>query len=413
MFSNIIFSEKQEEYFNNANHRWNIKTGATRSGKTFMDYFVIPKRMRKCTGSGNIVLLGNTRPSVTRNIIEPMRAGWGDNLIGNIKIDGSINMFGKKAYVFGADNKASVNALRGMSIEYCYGDEMATWHEDVFGMLKSRLDKPNSTFDGTCNPENPNHWVRTFLNSNADIFKQSYSIYDNPFLAPEFVSNLELEYSGTVLFDRYIKGLWVAAEGVIYRNFADNAKLYYTSVNDVVNMDFAEINIGVDFGGTTSGTALVATGITNSGEVYALKSLLNKGLLDPHNLNSIFIRFVTEIIDRYGRADYAYCDSAESILIAGIKIASERAGLPTTIRNAIKRKIIDRIRLTSGLISQNRLHYTDDCDTLVGALSNALWNDKVVDDERLDNGTTDIDTLDAFEYTIERRFKDLLNIRGD
>ena len=27
-------TEKQKEFWNNANRRWNVKTGATRSGKT-------------------------------------------------------------------------------------------------------------------------------------------------------------------------------------------------------------------------------------------------------------------------------------------------------------------------------------------------------------------------------------------
>ena len=55
------FSDKQMEYWHNANHRWNIKQGATRSGKTFLDYYLIPKRILSCTGSGLIVLLGNTK----------------------------------------------------------------------------------------------------------------------------------------------------------------------------------------------------------------------------------------------------------------------------------------------------------------------------------------------------------------
>ena len=39
---------------------------------------------------------------------------------------------------------------------------------------------------------------------------------------------------------------------------------------------------------------------------------------------------------------------------------------------------------------------------LTEALSDALWNDKSLEDERLDDGTTDIDTLDAFEYSWEK-----------
>lgn len=58
----MSFSPMQEEYFHSATHRWNIKSGATRSGKTYMDYFVIPKRIRSVSGKdGLVVLLGNTK----------------------------------------------------------------------------------------------------------------------------------------------------------------------------------------------------------------------------------------------------------------------------------------------------------------------------------------------------------------
>ena len=43
------------------------------------------------------------------------------------------------------------------------------------------------------------------------------------------------------------------------------------------------------------------------------------------------------------------------------------------------------------------------------ALSDAVWDKDVKDkDERLDDGSTDIDSLDAFEYTIERDIRDLI-----
>jgi len=75
----------QQEFFMNATHRWNIKTGATRSGKTYMDYFVIPKRIRNCTGNGLIVLIGNTQGTLERNIFEPMRNIWGETLVGKVR----------------------------------------------------------------------------------------------------------------------------------------------------------------------------------------------------------------------------------------------------------------------------------------------------------------------------------------
>jgi len=182
------FSEKQIEYVRNANKRWNIKVGATRSGKTFCDFFMIPKRIRACSGNGIIVLLGNTKGTLSRNILEPMRSIWGDALVGTPSSDNSVNLFGKKCFLIGADKSSQVAKLQGVGIEYAYGDEITTWSEDVFNMLKSRLDKPNSVFDGTCNPASPNHWFKRFLDSDADIFLQSYTIDDNPFLPLSCVS---------------------------------------------------------------------------------------------------------------------------------------------------------------------------------------------------------------------------------
>lgn len=61
-----------------------------------------------------------------------------------------------------------------------------------------------------------------------------------------------------------------------------------------------------------------------------------------------------------------------------------------------------------------RFFITDDCGSLQAALSDAVWNQEVKDkDERLDDGSTDIDSLDAFEYTIERDMKYLIQEAED
>ncbi len=216
------FTQKQREFLDNANHRWNIKQGATRSGKTYLDYFVIPKRIRRVADKpGLVVILGNTKGTLQRNVIEPLQDMYGADLVSSIRSDNTAMLFGQRCYCLGADKANQVDRIRGSSIKYCYGDEIATWNPDVFTMLKSRLDKPYSKFDGTLNPESPTHWLKKFLESDADIYCQSYSIDDNPTLDPVFVENLKREYAGTVYYDRYILGLWKAAEGAIYRLFAD------------------------------------------------------------------------------------------------------------------------------------------------------------------------------------------------
>lgn len=223
-----ILSPKQLEFWRSCDHRWNVKVGATRSGKTYMDYFLIPRRLMEGKGrEGLNVILGNTRGSIRDNIITPMQAIYGDR-VGDIKSDNTCVMFGEKVLCYGADTVNRVDRIRGSSMKYCYGDEVVTWNQGVFDMLKSRLDKPWSRCDLTCNPDAPTHWFYEFLQSDADIYQQSYTLDDNPFLPPEFVENLKKEYGGTVLYDRYVQGLWVAAEGALfttYRPFTDDATL--------------------------------------------------------------------------------------------------------------------------------------------------------------------------------------------
>lgn len=212
-----ILSEKQLEFWRNCEHRWNIKTGATRSGKTYMDYFLIPRRILAVKGKeGLCMILGHTRETIRRNILLPMQNIFGVERISGIHVDNSCTMFGERVIILGADAINRVDAIRGSSVKYCYGDEITTWNPEVFDMLKSRLDKPYSKFDGTCNPAAPTHWVKGFLDSDADIYQQAYTIDENPFLSTEFVDNLKREYAGTVYYRRYILGEWAMADGLIY-----------------------------------------------------------------------------------------------------------------------------------------------------------------------------------------------------
>ena len=208
-------TDKQKEYLQHCNRRWNIKTGATGSGKSFVDMAVtIPKRIIAARGEGLLVLMGNTRGTLDRNILQPMREIW-PGCVGNIRSDNTLSMFGKRVYALGADNKKHVARIQGATFEYVYGDEITTWSEEVFQMLKSRLRCEHSHVDGTCNPDNPGHWFKQFLDSDADIYQQAYIIEDGV-LPPDVVEQLKKEYAGTIYYDRFILGLWAAATGIIY-----------------------------------------------------------------------------------------------------------------------------------------------------------------------------------------------------
>lgn len=222
-----MLSSKQREYLANCKHRWNFKIGATGSGKSWLDYaVVIPKRLFALRGEGAAVMLGNTQGTLSRNVLDPMREIWGSVLVGTIGSDNTALLFGKKVYMLGADNRKHVARLQGMTIEYAYGDEVTTWHEEVFQMLKSRLRCRHSFFDGTANPESPYHFLKTFLESKADVYCQTSTIDDNPFLPPEFVENLKQEYAGTVYYDRFVLGRWAAAGGLVYPFFSADDPRY-------------------------------------------------------------------------------------------------------------------------------------------------------------------------------------------
>ena len=106
-----------------------------------------------------------------------------------------------------------------------------------------------------------------------------------------------------------------------------------------------------------------------------------------------------------------YADSAEQTLIAGIRSSLRKNGLGwIRVENALKTEINDRINATSILMAQGRFAYMDgECDSLVTALSTAVWDPKeLTKNVRLDDGTSDIDSLDSFEYTIERQISQLI-----
>lgn len=405
-----MFSQKQLQYFKEANHRWNIKSGATRSGKTFCDYFMIPKRIRATKNEGLIVLIGNTVSTLSRNILDPMREIWGDYFVGRPTAADTVMLFGRKCWLVGAGRADQAAKLQGSGIEYAYGDEITTWSENVFEMLKSRLDKDHSVFDGTCNPAGPEHWFRRFLDSDADIFHQSYIIDDNPFLSPSFIHSLKKEYEGTVYYDRYILGRWVAAEGIIYRLFANDPSAFLIDGADSRLCELSKIAVGVDFGGNKSGSAFVATGILgNYSSICALCSERHLDMLDSDMLGDRFCDFIEHVESRYGKVYEAYCDNAEPILIRSLKKAVRRRGLTVLVKLAKKSPVNSRIRLTCRLMAQGRFFITKEAQTLKDALRTAVYKQDECEDVRLDNGTTDIDTLDAFEYSFERESMRLIS----
>lgn len=172
----------------------------------------------------------------------------------------------------------------------------------------------------------------------------------------------------------------------------------------------SKVMIGVDFGGTNSATPFKAVGITQDWTVIALdEEHIDSRELDPDKLSRRFVEFVRQVQAQYGESQ-TRADNAESILIRGISGAAKTEGLKTKVLNARKMEINDRIKLTLLLMAQKRLYVSRRCPHLVEAFQTAVYDPKQYKDVRLDDGTSDIDSLDAFEYTLEPWYQHL--IRG-
>ena len=237
-------SRKQNEYIRNANRRWNLKVGAVRSGKSFVDVsFMIPARLRELKDEKGLnLIIGVSNSTIERNVLQPMRELYTNAIVGSINSENIAMVCGVPVYCLGAEKISQVAKIQGMSVKYCYGDEIAKWNKEVFAMLQSRLDKPYSCFDGACNPESPGHWLKTFIDrEDIDAYIQKYTIFDNPFLPKEFVENLCREYAGTVYYGRYIDGEWTLAEGLIY-------PMYQDAIVDDPDGGISEFSLSIDYG---------------------------------------------------------------------------------------------------------------------------------------------------------------------
>lgn len=368
----MSFSKKQEEFFANATHRWNFKVGAVRSGKTYADYFTIPKRIRaRVDKAGLAFIFGVSKATIERNILEPMRTIWGDNLVGTIKHDNTAQLFGETVYCLGCEKVSQVSKIRGASIKYAYGDEIAEWNPEVFELIKSRLDKPYSVFDGACNPESPNHWLKEFIDSDADIYKQHYSIFDNPFLPEEFIQNLCTEYEGTVYYKRYIEGEWSLAEGLIYPMYEE------AICKEIPEQETEKICFSIDYG--TMNAFAVLLWEKKGKTWYATKGYYYSGRdtgiqkTDNEYLSDIERYFVDVIQSRKEKIRTIIDPSAASFIALLKKTDWAKA------RKA-DNNVLDGIRETAVCLKTGKIKISSDIKEWADEAGGYVWDESSVDE---------------------------------
>lgn len=389
----MSLTRKQKEYLMNCNHRWNVKIGATGSGKSFVDYsVVIPKRLLAAKGEGLLVLLGNTKGTLERNILDPMREIWTPDLVGNISSDNTVKLFGKKVYALGADNKKHMARIQGATFEYVYGDEITTWNEEVFQMLKSRLRCKHSHFDGTCNPDSPLHWFKKFLDSKADIYQQKYVI-DDGVLPADVVANIKTEYAGTVYYDRYVLGNWAIANGLVYPFFADDQGRYlYTGRIEGLTGTFY---VSIDYG-THNPCSMGLWCVGNNRAIRIKESYYDsRKMLKQRTDEEHYTELERLTTGRY--IQYVIVDPSAASFIETIR----RHGKFQVL--AADNNVLNGIRTTAALMNAGKLLIHESCKDAIKEFQSYCWDDEAQEDKVVKENDHAMDDIRYFANTILAR----------
>lgn len=418
------FSEKHRRYIRGAlKHRMCVAEGAIRSGKT-IDHCIIAAAYLERTPDRFHLASGATIANAKLNIgvcngfgLENLfrgRCRWGryrDNEALFVQ-----TRTGEKIVVFaGGGRSDSYRRILGNS----YGLWIATEINEHYDCPDSRSSfvkvaagrqiaarQPFTLWDlNPCGPGAPIY--RDYIDKYREdglaggYLYEHFTIRDNATITPERMAEIESRYDvNSVWYRRDILGERAAAEGLIYRQFADAPERFV--VDELPGGGIRSAAIGVDFGGGTSAHAFCCLGFTGHGAVVVLDEYRQGDALTPSALAADFVDFVKRCQAKWLVTD-AWCDSAEQTLINGLRAAAAAARLPVNIGSALKKPINDRIRAVCLLMGEGRFFVMRDCRNTIDALMNAVWDrGKVTQDVRLDDGTTNIDSLDAMEYALER-----------
>lgn len=417
-----MISEKQQKImaFSYSKYDALICDGAVRSGKTSIMMWAFVRWAMENFSGQRFGVCGRTVDSCTKNIIVPFTAmslakeryiiRWrrGDKVM-EVRRGAVTNYF----EVFGGKDEASYTLIQGRTLAGVLLDEVVLMPRSFVEQALARCSVDGARLWFSCNPGSPHHWfyqewIKRSRERNALYLH--FEMTDNPGLSKRTLERYENMYAG-IFYDRYVRGLWVAAEGIVYKDFANDTEKYL--IGDPLEWakqngtSFSIISIGVDFGGTKSATKFQATGITKDFRVVALEEeYIKNEEIDPNALNRRFATFCQLITSKYGYSQ-TRADSAETVLIRGLDHTAQKMHLGTQVKNAMKLQITDRIRLVVLLMKQGRFKVSRNCPHLIDALQTAIYDPDKFEDERLDDGTSDIDSLDAFEYSIEPYYKDL------
>lgn len=425
------FSENQSAFFWRCFDNWfNVAEGGKRGGKNVLITMAYCAILEKHPSKLHLVA-GVSTTTARLNILDCDGYGVSNYFEGRCREGQYKNRdclyvntpTGEKIIlVSGGGKDRDERLIKGNTYGTAYITEANECHPNFIKEVFDRtISSPDRKVFHDLNPKAPGHWYyedvigfheqQQLTDPDYGYNYGHFDISDNMSISDAQLRKILKTYDkNSVWYKRDILGQRCPADGLVYQYFADHTDEFL--IDDPLKwcekngQRITTVMIGVDFGGTGSANKFQATGITGRGTVIALDEEYIKRDIDPDALNKAFSLFVQRVSAVYG-ASQTRADSAEQILIRGLTHTVQKDRLRTTVKNAIKGEINNRIRLSILLMAQKRFYISRKCPHLVSALQTAVYDPKKMDDTRLDDGTSDIDSLDAFEYSIEPWAKQL------
>ena len=422
------FGKKHIEYIRACEDNvYNIAEGAVRAGKTVDNVVAFCRELCRTPDKLHLAT-ASTAPTAKLILgdcngfgIEHYFRGqchWG-KYRGNeaLIICGKFTGYRERIVIFVGGAKAdSYKKFRGTSIGMWVATEIDLHHENTINeALTRQAAAKHRKFFWDLNPGSPFAVIYTKF---IDEYKKKYedgtlkggynyrlfTIYDNINISDEQREEFISQYCpDSVEYRRKIEGQRCVAQGLVFQLFADTPERFIVQEKPK-NISF--IDIGVDFGGNKSKTTFVAAAFIGNFQKICVvadhKMEGDKGTIDPSKIERELIQFYRYVQSEYPKAaiKFIHCDNEAQTLINGIRIAFMKAKLSAAVCDCYKGRITDRIYGLQSLMTEGRYFVYKDCTNVINSLKTQVWDEKEkTKDVRLDDGTFDIDTADANEYS--------------
>lgn len=231
-----------------------INVGAVRAGKTYIDNILLMYELRRVANLAKklndkhpqFILAGASSGSIYNNIIAELSRQFGLDL--RPDKHNHYHLFGVDIVPVYTASIAGLSGARGFTSYGAYVNETTLANREVFNEIRNRCSMEGSHIICDSNPDIPTHWLKTDFIDNHDpaagIITYTFTIDDNTFLDPDYVTSLKALTPKGMFYDRAINGLWVTGDGIVYQDFNKDTMV----IDDSEIPDGLEYYCGVDWG---------------------------------------------------------------------------------------------------------------------------------------------------------------------